>query len=69
MRYLKNAWYVAALSSEVGPEDLFHRKLLGTNVLLYRKQNGDPIAMRDRCPTTPPWITALPPALAIPICT
>jgi vanillate O-demethylase monooxygenase subunit len=50
MRYLKNAWYVAALSSEVGPEDLFHRKLLGTNVLLYRKQNGDPVAMRDRCP-------------------
>jgi vanillate O-demethylase monooxygenase subunit len=48
--YLRNAWYVAALSSEVGPEALFHRKLLDTSVMLYRRQDGTPVALRDRCP-------------------
>lgn len=48
--YLKNAWYVAALSSEVGAEGLFARKLLNTPVLIYRTKNGRPVAMLDRCP-------------------
>lgn len=48
--YLKNAWYVAALSSEVGAEGLFARKLLNTPVLIYRLKNGSPVAMLDRCP-------------------
>jgi len=50
MAFLKNTWYVAALATEVGPVDLFHRKLLDTSVLLYRKQDGQAVAMRDRCP-------------------
>jgi vanillate O-demethylase monooxygenase subunit len=50
MTFLNNAWYVAALSSELEGEKLFHRKLLGTEVLLYRKKSGEPVAMRDRCP-------------------
>src|SRR3546814_17286100 len=50
MAFIKNAWYVAALATEVGPQDLFHRKLLGDSVLLYRKQDGQAVAMRDRCP-------------------
>lgn len=49
-RYLMNAWYAAALSSEVGPEALFHRKILDVSVMIYRKQDGTPIAMHDRCP-------------------
>jgi vanillate O-demethylase monooxygenase subunit len=48
--FLLKAWYAAALSREVGPEALFHRKLLNTNVLIYRKQDGTPTAMQDRCP-------------------
>ena len=48
--FLKNAWYVAALSSEVGPEALFHRRLLDTPVLIYRKADGTPVALHDRCP-------------------
>ncbi|MCI4677904.1 aromatic ring-hydroxylating dioxygenase subunit alpha [Rhodoblastus acidophilus] len=48
--FLQRAWYAAALSSEVGPTELFHRKLLNVNVLIYRKQDGTPVAMRDRCP-------------------
>jgi vanillate O-demethylase monooxygenase subunit len=48
--FLMNTWYVAALSSEVGPEALFHRKLLDTSVLIYRKQDGTAVALHDRCP-------------------
>ncbi|MGE5723031.1 MAG: Rieske 2Fe-2S domain-containing protein, partial [Sphingomonadales bacterium] len=48
--YLLNAWYVAALASEVQGEELFHRKLLGTSVLLYRKTDGTAVAMHNRCP-------------------
>ena len=50
MSYLKNAWVVAALSREVGPEALFHRTLLDTPVLIYRKADGTPVALHDRCP-------------------
>lgn len=49
-QYLMNVWYAAALSSEVGPEALFHRKILDVSVMIYRKQDGTPIAMHDRCP-------------------
>ncbi|MGE4373464.1 MAG: Rieske 2Fe-2S domain-containing protein [Xanthobacter sp.] len=48
--YLENIWYVAALSREVNGEDLFSRKLLDRNILFYRKQDGTPVAMQDRCP-------------------
>lgn len=48
--YLMNAWYAAALSREVGPEALFHRKILDTSVMIYRKQDGTAVAMHDRCP-------------------
>ncbi|HMV54271.1 MAG TPA: aromatic ring-hydroxylating dioxygenase subunit alpha [Rhodocyclaceae bacterium] len=48
--FLENAWYVAALSTELGAEALFHRKILDVNVLIYRKQDGTPVALRDRCP-------------------
>lgn len=50
MRALHNTWYVAALASEVAAEGLFSRKLLGTSVLMYRKTNGEAVAMQDRCP-------------------
>lgn len=48
--FLKRAWYAAALSSEVAGEALFHRKILGTSVLIYRLQNGVAVAVHDRCP-------------------
>lgn len=48
--FLKRAWYAAALSSEVADEALFHRKILGTSVLIYRLQNGTAVAVHDRCP-------------------
>lgn len=50
MKALRNAWYVAALAKEVGAEGLFTRKLLDTSVLIYRKADGMPVALQDRCP-------------------
>lgn len=48
--FLMKAWYAAALSSEVDAEGLFHRKILGRSVLIYRLADGTPVAMHDRCP-------------------
>jgi len=49
-RHLKNAWYVAALSTEVAPDAMFTRKILGVSVVLYRREDGQPVALQDRCP-------------------
>lgn len=47
--YPKNAWYVAATTAEVGREPL-RRKLLGRQVVLFRQEDGQPVALYDRCP-------------------
>jgi vanillate O-demethylase monooxygenase subunit len=46
--FLRNCWYVAAWSSEIGREPLA-RTLLNEPVLLYRTEGGKAIAMEDRC--------------------
>lgn len=48
--YLMNTWYIAALPSEVDATELFARTLLDIPVLFYRKQDGTPVAVHDRCP-------------------
>lgn len=48
--YLREAWYAAALSTDVGPEAFFPRTLLDTPVLLYRRADGRAVALHDRCP-------------------
>jgi vanillate O-demethylase monooxygenase subunit len=45
----RNHWYIAALSEEVG-EALTERWLLSRNVLLFRKRNGQAVALHNRCP-------------------
>ncbi|WP_322056378.1 aromatic ring-hydroxylating dioxygenase subunit alpha [Paraburkholderia sp. J63] len=47
--FVKNAWYVAAWSREVG-RGFLSRTLLGEQVLLYRRLDGKPVALVDRCP-------------------
>lgn len=47
-RYPRNQWYVAAHSGEVG-RTLLNRWLLDEPVCLYRKLDGDPVALVDRC--------------------
>lgn len=48
--FLKKAWYPAALSREVDGQALFHRKILGVSVMIYRLADGKAVAMQDRCP-------------------
>lgn len=47
--FIRNAWYVAALSDEVNRK-MFSRLILGEPVLIYRTQEGKPVVMSDICP-------------------
>lgn len=47
--YPYNCWWVAGFSDEIG-RDLLGRWLLETPVLLYRKADGTPVALENRCP-------------------
>lgn len=47
--FVRNAWYVAAWSSEVKRE-LLARTLLSEPVVLYRLEDGTPVALADLCP-------------------
>ena len=45
----KNSWYVAAWDHEVQRLHTLRRILLGDAVVLYRKTDGKPVALEDRC--------------------
>ena len=47
--FLRNCWYVGAWSDEVSGETLLSRKLLGEQVVFYRRKSGGAVALRDRC--------------------
>ncbi|WP_343616424.1 aromatic ring-hydroxylating dioxygenase subunit alpha [Novosphingobium sp.] len=49
MTYLRNCWYMAAWSDEVGDKGLA-RTLLDQPVFLFRDGEGTPKALFDRCP-------------------
>lgn len=46
--YQLNAWYAAASGDEVDHEP-FRRLLLGEPVVIFRKKDGTPVALEDRC--------------------
>lgn len=46
--FLRNAWYVAAWAREISRQP-FARVLLGEPVVLFRRQDGAPVALEDRC--------------------
>jgi phenylpropionate dioxygenase-like ring-hydroxylating dioxygenase large terminal subunit len=48
VNFPRNCWYVAATSDELGRE-LLGRRLLETPVVLYRRGDGEVVAMEDRC--------------------
>lgn len=48
MAYLKNSWYVAAWSDEVG-NALLAGTVLGEPIVLGRQSNGVAFALADRC--------------------
>jgi len=45
----RNQWYVIAFSSQVGRKPLA-RTITGDPVVLYRREDGTPVALFDRCP-------------------
>ena len=47
--FVHNAWYVAAWSAELG-RSLLSRRILGEPVVMFRRQDGTPVAFVDRCP-------------------
>lgn len=47
--FLRNAWYIAAWSQELG-EQLLSRRLFDRQLLLYRRRDGQVQAIADRCP-------------------
>ena len=46
--YLRNSWYVAAWDREIGRQPLA-RTFLDEPVVLYRQEDGTPVALEDRC--------------------
>lgn len=46
---IRNAWYCAAWSGEVG-EELIARTILNVPLILYRANSGEPVALLDVCP-------------------
>jgi phenylpropionate dioxygenase-like ring-hydroxylating dioxygenase large terminal subunit len=48
--YLRNAWYVAAWSDDLADGALLARTMLKEPVVLYRKSDGNAVALQDRCP-------------------
>jgi phenylpropionate dioxygenase-like ring-hydroxylating dioxygenase large terminal subunit len=46
--FIRNAWYVAALSAEV-KEELLPRSILGERIVMFRKPGGGIAALEDRC--------------------
>lgn len=47
--FVKNNWYMAAWSDEVGARTLFPRRLLNVPVLLLRDDEGRVAALHDQC--------------------
>jgi len=47
--FLRNAWYVAAISNSV-KQELQAVRMLGTDLVLYRTTDGKPVALEDACP-------------------
>ncbi|WP_197277287.1 aromatic ring-hydroxylating dioxygenase subunit alpha [Sphingomonas profundi] len=47
--FVRDTWYVAALSAEIDA-GMIERRILDEPVLLYRTEAGDPVAMAGLCP-------------------
>lgn len=47
--YLRNTWYVAGWSKDFG-RALKPETFLGENIVIYRKEDGAPVALEDACP-------------------
>lgn len=46
--FLRNYWYVCAWHEELG-RDILARTLCGEQAILFRQEDGTPVALEDRC--------------------
>lgn len=49
-RFLKKCWYAVGWSEEFTVDACIARKILGTDVVIYRTSLGVPAVLEDRCP-------------------
>ncbi|WP_230969468.1 aromatic ring-hydroxylating dioxygenase subunit alpha [Nitrogeniibacter aestuarii] len=50
MKFQKNAWYVAAMASEIGADTPLGRRICGEPVAFFRDEAGQVAAVEDWCP-------------------
>jgi vanillate O-demethylase monooxygenase subunit len=46
--FMRESWYVAAWAKDI-TRALLTRTILGEPIVFYRKENGEPVALEDRC--------------------
>jgi len=49
MAYVRDAWYVAGWSRDLGPAQPFALSILGDPIVLYRSESGRLVVLEDRC--------------------
>ena len=47
--YLRNGWYCAGWTGDLSVAPI-GRRMLGEQVMIYRAESGEPIAVEGRCP-------------------
>ncbi len=47
--YLRNGWYCAGWASDLSHAPI-GRRMLGEQVMVYRAESGEPVALEGRCP-------------------
>jgi phenylpropionate dioxygenase-like ring-hydroxylating dioxygenase large terminal subunit len=47
--FVRNCWYVVAWEHEVSADTVFSRTIASEALVLYRKANGQPVVLEDRC--------------------
>jgi phenylpropionate dioxygenase-like ring-hydroxylating dioxygenase large terminal subunit len=47
--FVRNCWYATAWDYEIAPEAVFSRTIADEPLVLYRKADGQPVALEDRC--------------------
>jgi vanillate O-demethylase monooxygenase subunit len=48
--FVKNAWYAAMWGDDLAPGAIVPRTIVGEPLALYRREDGSPVALFDRCP-------------------
>jgi vanillate O-demethylase monooxygenase subunit len=49
VEFVRNYWYVAAMSEEVTGDSMLARTILDEPIVFYRGQEGEPVGLADRC--------------------